>query len=142
MWIPGHIGIIGNEFADSAADEATRLDSDVGTVPASDIKSLVRKYCNKLFQEFWDNSGHKLANIKCHKFKCRRDETHYHRVRLGHTRITHSFLFEGGYPIHPICEHCQATLTVKHFLLECPNITDKRELHIGNIQTLEDFFSN
>lgn len=145
LWVPSHVGIRGNEFADTAAQEATSLPDVAGFVPSPDLKSLIRIYCESMFQDFWNNSKHKLfeidpilSKIKRHKFKCRRDETCYHRTRLGHTRLTHCYLFESGIP--PVCEHCQSILTIKHVMVECPNLREERESQFGSKETLKDIF--
>ena len=38
-------------------------------------------------------------------------------LRLGHTRVTHSYLLQGEE--QPQCVGCDAQFTVRHFLLEC-----------------------
>ena len=144
LWVPSHVGIPGNEMADAGAQEASRSGSPT-LVPSSDLKSRIKKYCQEMFQQFWDSSQHKLyeidpvlSDIKRHNFKCRKDETRYHRVRLGHTHLTHSFMFNDNIP--PVCEHCHVILSVKHILLECQHFRDEREHYLGNIETLNDIF--
>ena len=39
------------------------------------------------------------------------------RLRLGHTRVTHSYLLH--VEEQPQCVGCDAPFTVRHFLLEC-----------------------
>ena len=46
------------------------------------------------------------------------------RLRIGHTRLTHSYLMAGERP--PYCNHCQVPLTVRHLLIECPNLIPLR----------------
>ena len=47
----------------------------------------------------------------------RKEEVVLARLRLGHTRVTHSYLLLGEE--HPQCVGCDAPFTVRHFLLEC-----------------------
>ena len=145
LWVPSHVGIPGNEMADKGAQEAASSEVFPALVPAPDLKSKIKRYVNQLFQEFWNSSKHKLyeidpilTNIKRHKFKTRRDETRYHRVRLGHTHLTHSFMFNDN--IHPVCEHCNVILSIKHILLDCPYVKDERKHHLGNVTTLREIF--
>jgi len=59
------------------------------------------------------------------------------RLRIGHTRLTHSYLLAGG--DQPECATFQCPLTVKHILIEC---SDSR--HIRNkyfvASTMKDVF--
>ena len=61
----------------------------------------------------------------------RKEETVIHRLRIGHTRLTHSFLMEqrGRVKIPPICKFCNdpdTTMTVQHILIDCPDLYYKR----------------
>ena len=47
----------------------------------------------------------------------RKEEVVLARLRLGHTRVTHSYLLQGEE--QPQCVGCDAPFTVRHFLLEC-----------------------
>jgi len=47
------------------------------------------------------------------------------RLRIGHCRVTHSYLPSGNDP--PYCAFCGLPLTVKHILLECTHLRDTCE---------------
>ena len=47
----------------------------------------------------------------------RRDEITIHRLRVGHTHLTHSYLLHKEDP--PECEFCHLPLTVEHILISC-----------------------
>ena len=47
------------------------------------------------------------------------------RLRIGHSRITHSYHFAGTEL--PICIACEIPLTIKHVLMECGNFTPQRQ---------------
>ena len=54
----------------------------------------------------------------------RKEETVYHRLRIGHTRLTQKYLFEqrGRIKIPPLCHFCddpEEDLTVEHILIDC-----------------------
>jgi len=42
------------------------------------------------------------------------------RLRIGHTRLTNSYLLKGEN--QPECQACQSSLTVKHILIECTHL--------------------
>ncbi|GBM32368.1 hypothetical protein AVEN_239767-1 [Araneus ventricosus] len=51
-WIPEHIGIIGNEKADSASREARRISWP--HVPLPDIDRILKSKIRRSWQEIWD----------------------------------------------------------------------------------------
>ena len=56
---------------------------------------------------------------------CRRYERIISRLRIGHSRLTHSFLLDrDGTP--PVCDHCQQMLTIEHILVECRKFSRAR----------------
>jgi len=61
------------------------------------------------------------------------------RLRIGHTRLTHSFLLSGD----DICEcgTCQCPLTVKHILVECVDLNDVRNKHFV-AYSIKDVYDN
>ena len=66
----------------------------------------------------------------------RREEVVLARLRLGDTRVTHSYLLQGEE--HPQCVGCNAPFTVRHFLLECGDFAQVRNncFHVNNMKEL------
>ena len=96
------------------------------------------------WQTSWNSSiGNKLHEIKPtigeHQSvvrNLRKEEVVLARLRLGHTRVTHSYLLLGEE--HPQCVGCDAPFTVRHFLLECGDFAQVRNncFHVANMKEL------
>ena len=124
-WIPGHVGISGNEMADRAAKEALLLNISKTKIPYTDAKHAINTYSKTKWQTLWNNVPfNKLRSIKptigdsynvCRTV--RREEVILARLRIGHTRLTHSFLLKGD--DIPVCIPCNKELTVQHVLIDC-----------------------
>ena len=54
----------------------------------------------------------------------RKEEVVLARLRLGHTRVTHSYLLLGEEQSQ--CIGCDAPFTVRHFILECADFAQVR----------------
>ena len=106
VWIPGHVGIPGNEEADKAAKAALAfLTIHNNRIPASDRFPLIRSYFLNLWQQEWLTIDNHCSSVHTNlpstfdaNIPCRRDERIYHRLRLGHSRLTQSYLIEGKPP--------------------------------------------
>ena len=67
----------------------------------------------------------------------RKDDSVMIRLRLGKTYFTHGYLLRGE-PV-PECIPCAFTLTVKHILIECVDLSETRnEFYATN--TLKELF--
>ena len=93
-WVPGHVGIRGNNVVDLAAKHA--LEKSINrrmAVPYSDFKVLTNVYVKKIWQTEWESyPENKLYKIQpkvddpipSHG-RCRREETVLCRLHIGHT---------------------------------------------------------
>ncbi|GFT29473.1 probable RNA-directed DNA polymerase from transposon X-element [Trichonephila clavipes] len=121
-WLPSHVGIIGNEQADSAAKSATtHLPL---AVPLSDMKRVIMHHIFKIWQESWSQQlDNKLHSVKpvigaWPVMPMRRTDVKLTRLRIGHTRFTHRHLLFGERA--PECPSCHVSYTVRHILIDCP----------------------
>ena len=91
-WIPGHCGIPGNESAGQAGKEAVpSAVTQIPFVPASDLKSFLRKEILTQWNYDWLNSTTTLRLIKStirvwpsSSHSSRRKEVIIARLRIGH----------------------------------------------------------
>ena len=81
----------------------------------------------------------------------RRDHSIIGRLLIGHTKLTHSYLFTRENP--PQCDYCNELLTIKHIFTECEeylrilrslnvvttNITEALSIKNENIPKIIDF---
>ena len=136
-WVPAHVGIDGNERADSAAKKAARIGHSQGVnVPHSDFRRIIHLVTRNHWQEHWNalESDQKLKairpSIKPWESSCqpnRRFGIVLTRLRIGHTHLTHRHLMASGEERQaPFCNPCQSVITVKHILVECPNFYVER----------------
>jgi len=136
-WIPGHAGIQGNERADSEAKTAAGGIPVLIPAPYTDHFKVVEESIKEKWQDRWNRSGAKLFEIHRQvkpwneKILKRKDQVKINRLRIGHTDLTHSYLFDPDImrppPGCPLC--FEATLTVKHVLSNCNALADARQRH-------------
>ncbi|GFU76839.1 putative RNA-directed DNA polymerase from transposon X-element [Trichonephila clavipes] len=98
-WVPGHVGILGNEQADTAAGSMS--DHMQRPVCYRDLKTSTQNYIHRVWQETWDqqilNKQHNIHPSTSHwaALPVRRHDAHLTRLRIGHTRFTHRHLLLG-----------------------------------------------
>jgi len=138
IWIPSHTGIKGNDLVDQAAKNSCQSpgndSSDVFTV-INDVKSIWKNLAAEKWTHVWNNTNdNKLRTIK-NQTKAwkssirgiRGEEVVLTRLRIGHTRLMHTFLLQNS--SYPVCHFCNiAPLTVKHLLTECEATANDRLL--------------
>ena len=152
-WIPSHVGIYGNNVADYCAKVACNdiHASDI-KIPYTDFIPKVKTYIKHLWKDRY-RSSHNSRRIKLFEINpeikpfytfglSRKDEVVLHRVRIGHTRFTHSYVMEGGDINHPpLCYYCHNyNLTVKHLLIQCTHFNTLRSRYLRGTRDMKDLF--
>ena len=143
-WVPAHVGIRGNERADTAAKQAASSPgSHTERVPREDFILPIRSYCRAKWQDHWSdlNSNFKLKSIRPSVQPYspvvgidRRSSIVLTRLRIGHTFLTHKYLLSSGAERQvPLCSNCNVALSVSHFLVDCPiHFNLRRRLGFSN----------
>ena len=136
-WVPSHVGIWGNEYADVEAKYAsTNIPISVPEVPHIDLYRKIRQYIWQKWQARWSSleSNRKYKNIRPSVSlwssgfqKSRRSEIVLCRLRIGHSHLTNKFLLEGSEA--PQCAHCNSPLSVEHILVHCMQYAAVRRKH-------------
>ena len=150
-WIPSHCGIHGNEQADRAAKAALDQEITPIAIPFDDKIPHVKTYLAHVWQTEWDQrTNNKLRKVKPKigppflVNTCRRDQTVLNRIRIGHTRLTHSFLMsQGRNAPKPDCHFCDkgVPLTVEHVMTGCEYFSVIRSNYF-NVRDLKEMFDN
>ena len=133
-WVPAHIGDPQNEKVDREAKAAAENDSPVSSaaVHYRDLYPAVRVNLQNEWEQSWiELTDNNLRDIKDNTRvwnsslqKGRKTEVVLTILRIGHTRLTHSWLIDRTQP--PVCLMCDVPLSVKHILVECAQFLDLR----------------
>ena len=136
-WVPGHVGIYGNEWADSVAKKATTRESIDINVPyqSSEIKSIYKTMLKEEWQRQWNTCNTTLHDIQplislyMHNWKVSRYlETQFHQLRMGKCFVLNSYLFLIKKHPDGLCPTCKCKEDVDHFLLQCPRYAVQRKI--------------
>jgi len=146
MWLPSHIGLTGNSAADAAAKAALRLQPQPSGVfvPYSDFKAVIHAHMLNCWQRTWDDQSSNKLHLVQPKIKQmisyhlpRHDEIVLHRLRIGHSRLTQTYLIKGEN--QPQCTICNCVLSVEHVLLHCPQHASIRHKYFSVASIFELF---
>ena len=146
-WVPSHVGISGNESADSTAKAALDLEGVHAKVPHTDFRGSIKQFIYDKWQLEWEcERNNKLQAIHPTigpwphaNRRIRREEVVLARLRIGHTRLTHTYIVKNEQP--PRCDLCDQQLTVKHILIECGHLTRTRN-RFYRARSMRDLFTN
>ena len=135
VWVPAHVGIVANEKAHEIARKAAyQCNPDTEILARNDLKVYARNYIQRQWLNAWNDNNNWLSAIKRDikvwqpQIKLnRQDRTKIERLRLGHTRVTHSHLLRGE-PV-ATCNRCGEVLTIRHMLIECEAYNNARLMY-------------
>ena len=133
-WIPSHIGIRGNEIADSMAKKAITKPRCNEPIPLLDHMNKIKQIISQKWQKRWDEvTNNKLKEIKettkewsTSIQKDRQTESILTRLRIGHTKLTHGYLMNIPRDPAPSCNECNVTLTIKHIFSNCKKFSNEK----------------
>jgi hypothetical protein len=98
------------------------------------------KYILKRWQDSWDQQIHnKVGKTPCNYGQNRKEQVVLTRCRIGHSRLTHSYLLNNEERLE--CIPCNANFSLKHVLIDCVDVADVRQTFY-NANSLSDLFTN
>ncbi|XP_058448736.1 uncharacterized protein LOC131428707 [Malaya genurostris] len=133
-WVPSHVGITGNETADQNAKQALKSKIiDNKQIDLEEFKAIIKNGILSRWQQCWyQETRNKLREVKntISPFTeavgtNRQESVKLARLRIGHTLFTHSYLLDKTET--PRCQLCNSILSVKHVIVDCAALTEKRE---------------
>ena len=141
-WIPSHVGLHGNDAADTVAKAAARHEGIQHELRPSHERTKVtarrevwhiqRQHMNTLAQisttMTWYTRATGFEPMPPALRKQRKTEVAAHRLRLGYQ--TREYIINKR---DEPCEHCTSSNTLNHYILQCPRTSALRTpLPIGN----------
>ena len=129
MWVPGHMGIYGNEMADFYAKGSGHLAiTNIRRDPESSV-SNIKSSLRLLWREGWPNLSSFTINPTVGPWVAklpRLIDIKLTRLRLNCTRFSHlTPIMDRRFP--PRCVDCDAPGNVKHALLYCSKFRQQRQ---------------
>jgi hypothetical protein len=117
------------------------------SIPYTDIKPFIVKYISKRWQDSWDQQIHSklhemhslVGKTPCSYGQNRKEQVVLTRCRIGHNRLTHSYLLNNEE--RPECIPCNSNFSLKHVLIDCMDVADVRQTFY-NANSLSNLFTN
>jgi len=134
VWVPSHIGLVGNENADEAAKLASKFQF---TLTANNNSNDITHFLKKEQQDKQTNILSSTSNwyqqiatfstsYSPHKHSplSRRQQIIINRLRLGHTFLTNAhYLYTSKNNLCPLCNN--ARINIQHIICSCPTLSSQ-----------------
>ena len=138
-WVPAHVGVGGNEKADSLAKQVVGdLVRNNFSLPFKDMYPIIQSIVRDIWNFSWELENQTMNEITTssrpwnYSNMARPRQVALCRLRIGHTRLTHGYLMAGD--LQPFCDDCLVPLTVRHLLVECPSLAELRVRYLKEAQ--------
>ena len=113
----------------------------------SDIKPFIVKYILKRWQDSWDQQIHNklhemhslVGKAPCSYDQNRKEQVVLTRCRIGHSKLTHSYLLNNEERLESI--PCNFNCSLRHVLIVCVDVADIRQTFY-NANSLSNLFTN
>ena len=136
VWSPSHVGIPGNERADSLAKEAA-VSGQISVnmrLSRNEVEFLISSHCQDLWETYYANSGEESHYKTIWPDPCKPKEGNLSRkysrilfrLETGHCRLNYHLHRIGCHP-NGLCSECRIEETVEHFVLYCTKYTHYRQ---------------
>ena len=131
-WMPGHIGLEGNDRADELAKVGCSKENIIK------IPNTLEKLSRKMRVAYYDRWQRKWDKVQfgLHRIKpkigeilldnlCREESVKITRLRLGVCKFTHSHYFLSKEPRY--CRVCDTLMTIRHVIVECKEYAEQQQ---------------
>jgi ribonuclease HI len=119
QWVPGHVGLEGNEWADREANKAREEEQGTAAIWFDSVKSLIRRKVE--YKPEWDERIKKVYGKKIRREEdiSRRESVVLAQLRSGHCAETRYYQKRIGKIEEARCEMCEEEEEKEHWLT-CP----------------------
>jgi ribonuclease HI len=138
QWVPSHVGLDGNEAADSLAGQGSREQQDFVPIDFQTIKAtIIRHYREHWLEDYkkkaaaqpltsvaWHHSitGGRIPDSTKHAALTRFERVTLNQFRTGHCPLIPAYLVRIGKDVNNACLKCGYTPCDRLHILECPEL--------------------